>query len=71
MMLRFVVLDKTNHQVKGGVPPGYYTAFAVLRDSKLDLEDPAVRKQIESYGKSVQLDSGKAEVLELSLVPED
>ena len=54
-----------------GIPPGSYTAFAVLRDSKLDLEDPVIRKQREGHAKAVELDSGKAEVLELSLVPED
>lgn len=54
-----------------GVPPGSYTAFAVLRDSTLDWEDPVVCKQMETYGKAVELESGKAEVLELPLAPAD
>lgn len=54
-----------------GVPPGAYTAFAVSRNSKLDWEDPQIRKQFEEYGKTVRVESAKLETLELRLVPEE
>jgi len=55
----------------GGIAPGSYTAFAVSRNSTLDLGDPVCRLQMRNYGKAVELEAGKAAVLELDLVPED
>jgi len=54
-----------------GIAPGSYTAFAVFQDTTLNLEDPLVRKQLENYGKAVDLDSGKTAVFELRLTPDD
>lgn len=54
-----------------GLPPGEYSVFAVVRESEVDLWDPAVRWALRSYGTKVHLDSGESATIEVRLVSEN
>ncbi len=52
-----------------GLAPGVYTVFAFPHGGTLEWEDPAVRRQLQNYGKAVDLGAGKKETVEVILAP--
>ena len=52
-----------------GVAPGRYTLFAVPSRDSFELSDPEVRRALQSFGVSAELDAEETTTIELSLIP--
>lgn len=62
--------DPTGNFTITGIAPGVYAIFVAPPNGALELEDPEVRRRLQSYGKSVDLGPRKNATAELVLIPE-